>query len=102
MFLAFTAYPTFLSSPRSYIPLQDWIMALLGCGSALYLFVFYQELATRPGLPTQTDIIVACIGIALMLEAARRSLGLPLMIVGSVFLLYSFWIGRMATRYYSL
>jgi TRAP transporter 4TM/12TM fusion protein len=91
MFLAFTAYPTFLSSPRSYIPLQDWIMALLGCGSALYLFVFYQELATRPGLPTQTDIIVACIGIALMLEAARRSLGLPLMIVGSVFLLYSFF-----------
>lgn len=91
MFLAFTAYPTFINSPRHFIPLQDWVMALVGAAASAYLFVFYQELATRPGLPTQTDIIVSSIGVVLLLEAARRSLGLPLMIVGMVFLIYTFF-----------
>ena len=30
MFLAFTAYPAFKASPRSYIPTIDWILALAG------------------------------------------------------------------------
>ncbi|MAR55943.1 MAG: C4-dicarboxylate ABC transporter [Rickettsiales bacterium] len=91
MFLAFTAYPTFRRSPRSYIPLQDWVMAIVGAFCSLYLFIFYNELATRPGLPTDLDIATACVGIVLLLEAARRSLGLPLTIVGAVFLIYTFF-----------
>lgn len=66
-------------------------MALLATGSSLYLYVFYHELAERPGLPTQEDIIVSTVGIVLLLEAARRSLGLPLLIVGVVFLVYTFF-----------
>ncbi len=91
MFLAFTAYPTFVTSPRLYIPIQDWAMALAGAFSAGYLFIFYHELAERPGLPTELDIGVAVTGVVLLLEAARRSLGLPLMIVGIVFLIYTFF-----------
>ncbi|MCI5049458.1 MAG: TRAP transporter permease [Rickettsiales bacterium] len=91
MFLAFTAYPTFVTSPRRYIPIQDWIMALAGTFCSAYLFIFYEQLASRPGLPTDMDIIVACVGVVLLLEAARRSLGLPLMIVGVVFLVYTFF-----------
>ena len=30
MFLAFTAYPTLKSSPRDRIPVQDWVVALIG------------------------------------------------------------------------
>ncbi|MBN67520.1 MAG: C4-dicarboxylate ABC transporter, partial [Rickettsiales bacterium] len=90
MFLAFTAYPTFTNSPRNYIPTLDWLMALGGAFSAAYLYIFYEELATRPGLPTDMDIYVAVAGIILLLEAARRSLGLPLMIVGIIFLTYTF------------
>jgi TRAP-type uncharacterized transport system fused permease subunit len=29
IFLSYTAYPTFKSSPRNYIPVQDWVMALV-------------------------------------------------------------------------
>ena len=39
----------------------------------------------------RSDLLVACVGLLLTLEAARRSLGPPLMIVAIVFLLYVFF-----------
>ena len=90
-FLAFTAYPTFRRSPRSYIPIQDWIMAISAAFCSGYLYLFYRELATRPGIPTDMDIYVSAVGIILLLESARRSLGLPLMIMGAIFLSYTFF-----------
>ncbi len=93
--LAYLAYPTFKRSPRSYIPLQDWIMALIGVACAMYLSVFALELAERPGLPTTMDLVVSGIGLVMVLEAARRSLGPPLMIIALLFLLYVFF-GHLA------
>jgi TRAP transporter 4TM/12TM fusion protein len=91
VFLAFTAYPAFKRSPRECVPLFDWILALAGAACAGYLFMFYAQLATRPGLPTTTDLAVAVTGMALLLEAARRSLGLPIVILAVVFLVYIFF-----------
>ncbi|MBT6338358.1 MAG: TRAP transporter permease, partial [Desulfobacula sp.] len=90
MFLAYTAYPTFKSSPRDYIPLQDWFLALVGAFCAAYLFLFYAGLSERPGDPLTIDLVVAVIGLILLLEATRRALGPPLMVVASVFILYTF------------
>ncbi len=90
VFLAYTAYPTFKSSPRNYIPAQDWIMALVAAFCASYFFWFYAELANRPGLPTRMDLIVAVVGLIMLLEATRRALGPPLMVVAAVFITYTF------------
>ena len=90
IFLAYLAYPAFKRSPRDRIPIQDWILAIVGAFCAAYLFIFYQSLSGRPGAPITQDVIVACIGMVLLLEATRRSLGPPLMIVASIFLLYTF------------
>ncbi|KAA0873638.1 TRAP transporter fused permease subunit [Nitrincola tapanii] len=90
LFLAFTAYPAFRRSPRLYIPWHDWIFALLGALSAAYLLIFESELARRSGAPTQMDLIAAVTGMLLLLEATRRALGPPLMIVALVFLVYTF------------
>jgi len=90
IFLSYTAYPTFKSSPRNYIPVQDWIMALIGAFCAAYLFIFYAELADRPGIPTQLDLIVSVVGMIMLLEATRRALGPPLMVVCAVFIIYTF------------
>lgn len=89
--LVFTAYPALKSSPRNKIPLQDWVFAILAAGCSLYLFVFQAELARRPGLPTTMDIVVGVAGVLFLLEAARRSLGLALPIVASLFLAYAFF-----------
>ena len=91
MFLAYTAFPSFRSSPKSYIPVQDWIIALVATFCASYLFFFYAQLAERPGDPTQLDLVVAIVGIVLLLEATRRALGPPLMVVATVFIMYSFF-----------
>ncbi|MBZ9567824.1 TRAP transporter permease [Modicisalibacter tunisiensis] len=89
MFLAFLAYPALKRSPRDRVPLTDWVMALLGAGAAAYLYLFYDQLAQRPGDPILQDVVVAVVGMLLLLEATRRALGPPLMIVAIVFLVYS-------------
>ncbi len=90
IFLSYTAFPTFKRSPKSYIPIQDWIIGLVGAFCSAYLYIFYDSLANRPGAPTQTDLIVAVIGLILLLEATRRALGPPLMVVATVFIIYTF------------
>ncbi|MDJ0621586.1 MAG: TRAP transporter permease [Desulfocapsaceae bacterium] len=90
IFLSYTAFPTLKSSPKDYIPIQDWIIALIGAFCAGYLFLFYNELADRPGNPTTLDLVVAVTGLILLLEATRRALGPPLMVVATVFIIYTF------------
>jgi len=90
VFLGFMAYPATKRSPRDRVPVLDWVFALVGAFCAAYLFLFYRELATRPGMPTPFDVWTSVIGIALLLEATRRVLGLPMVIVALVFLGYTF------------
>ncbi|MEF1283680.1 TRAP transporter permease [Vibrio sp. M250220] len=90
VFLAFTAYPAMKNSPRDRIPVVDWLLALAGSFSAAYIYIFYTELAGRSGAPTTFDIAIAISGMLLLLEATRRALGPPLMVVAAVFLLYTF------------
>ena len=90
VFLAFMAYPAFSRSPRHKVPVTDWVLALVGAFCATYLFFFYRELATRPGQPTDMDLWVAIVGIVTLLEATRRALGLPMVVVAVVFLGYTF------------
>ena len=90
LFLAFTAYPAFKSSPRGYIPTVDWGLAIAGAFAGGYLFLFYRELALRPGTPTTFDLVTAGAGILLLLEATRRSLGLPMVFVAGFFILFTF------------
>ncbi|WP_444676944.1 TRAP transporter permease [Halomonas sp. E19] len=89
MFLAFMAYPALKRSPRDRIPIQDWVLALVGAFCAAYIFLFYAELSNRPGSPILQDVIVGIVGILVLLEATRRALGPPLMIVAAVFIAYS-------------
>ncbi|MCD8504276.1 MAG: TRAP transporter permease [Burkholderiaceae bacterium] len=92
MLLAFLAYPALKSSPRDRIPVTDWILAIVGSGTAFYVFFFYRELVTtaRSGLPQPDQIVIGAIGIVLLLEASRRALGPALTVVAGVFLLYAY------------
>ncbi|MDY0046627.1 MAG: TRAP transporter permease [Thauera propionica] len=91
VFLAFAAYPAFKRSPRDHVPIVDWVLAAAGAFCAAYLFIFYKDLAGRPGMPTTTDLVAAVVGLTLLLEAARRALGLPMVILAVVFLGYIFF-----------
>ncbi len=75
---------------RERVPLADWLLALIGAACALYLYIQFRELATRPGSPITFDLVIAGVGLITLLEAARRSLGPALMIIALVFILYTF------------
>ncbi|MDG6896140.1 TRAP transporter permease [Volucribacter amazonae] len=90
LFLAYLSFPAFATSPKHRVPYQDWLFATLGAFLGAYYIFFYEGLVTRFGAPNTQDILAGCLGIILLLEACRRSLGLPLVIIASVFLLYNY------------
>ncbi|MCP4819401.1 MAG: TRAP transporter permease, partial [Shimia sp.] len=96
MSLAIMAFPLFRNSPRDHIPLYDWMLLALGVGSCLYLVFFRYQIADRPGLWTDTDMVVSAIGMIVLLICVYRSLGLPLVIIASIFVLFAFFGGESA------
>jgi TRAP transporter 4TM/12TM fusion protein len=90
LFLGFAAFPAARSSPQHRVPAADWALALIAASAAGYILVFQDALAERPGAPIAVDIVVGAVGMVLLLEAARRALGLPLVIVAALFLAYGF------------
>lgn len=87
--LAYLVFPALRTSPRDRVPLADIALGLIGAAAAGYLFVMYDQLAQRPGNLTTMDFAIACIGVPLLLEAARRALGPALAVIAIVFLAYS-------------
>ena len=93
-FLAFVSYPAFKRSSRVRIPWFDWLMGLLIALSCFYL-IYNQVWDSRAfemrlGVPNSSDLFLSIIGLLLLLEATRRSLGPPLMIVAIIALTYAF------------
>ena len=78
-----------LGSPKDRVPVWEWALAILSAMAALYLFVYYRDISSRVGAPIMQDFVVAVIGIMLLLEATRRALGPALMIVATLFLVYT-------------
>ena len=97
--LATLAFPIF--GHRDRIPLYDWALAILGTAACLYLVIFRFEIADRPGLWSTSDVVMSAIGMGVLMIAVFRSLGLPLVIIASLFLAlaffggYSEWIGSV-------
>jgi len=78
-----------LGSPKDRVPVWEWALAIIGALAALYLYVYYRDISGRVGAPIMQDFVVSVIGLILLLEATRRALGPALMIVASVFLIYT-------------
>ena len=90
IFLGYLLFPPLKSSPRKWIPLQDWVLALLGAFCAAYLFIFYTQLSGRPGQPTMLDLAVAAAGLVMLVEVTRRVVGLPMSLMIVIFIGYIF------------
>ena len=90
--LVFLLYPaTSKQSKTSGIPFYDFILAALGVASALYLVFFFNDLVTRAGLPTTTDLVMGFILIATLLEATRRISNPVLPCLAIIALLYCYF-----------
>ena len=88
--LAFLLFPASKKSPKNQLPLYDVILGLIGAACWVYIVVNFQALARRTGAYEPVDIIVAVVGILVLMESCRRIVGLPILIIASVFILYAF------------
>lgn len=88
--LVFLSFPITRRAPRDRVPWYDLALALIAASASAYLFVWYAELAMRPGSPLAIDLVVSVVGVLMLLEATRRGLGLPMVILALVFLAYVF------------
>jgi TRAP transporter 4TM/12TM fusion protein len=98
LLLCYLMFPATRRRSDRRISVYDIVLALVSSGTALYLFIAYRGLVARQGILMTVELagitipvegILGGAGIVLLLEATRRSIGIPLVIVASIFLLYS-------------
>ncbi|RUY20234.1 TRAP transporter large permease subunit, partial [Mesorhizobium sp. M7A.F.Ca.CA.001.13.2.1] len=76
------------------IPLFDWLLAIAAVVVVMHVpMIPLDDLAFRVGNPTALDVVFGLILILLLLEATRRSVGIPLPIIAVVFMAYAL-LGR--------
>ena len=102
LFLAFLIFPISRSKKISII---DILISLIAAFCCLYIYFFYDQLVDRGGvllnislgqnISIPIELIIGICGILILLEATRRAIGLPLVIIAICFLLFSYF-GRYA------
>ncbi len=90
LFLLFLLYPASKSFRRDALHWVDSVTALIAAAIPLYIVFNYASLVKRGGTATTLDIIIGCIGVLLVLEAARRIVGIPIVTVSVIFIAYAF------------
>ena len=90
MALSFLLYPTRKSWSRTKLHPLDLVLAVLSAASPAYICICYQQLAMRSGIVTPVDLIMGVMGLLLVIEATRRVVGIPMVVVVLVFLAYAF------------
>ena len=98
LLLAFLIFPSSRSKKISFI---DILISIIGALCCLYIYFFYDQLVDRGGILLKInlgenfiipiEIIIGMTGILILLEATRRVIGMPLVIIAVCFLLFSYF-----------
>ncbi|PPD30636.1 MAG: C4-dicarboxylate ABC transporter permease [Hyphomicrobium sp.] len=90
LFLSFLLFPM-ARRFRDGVYWWDWLLALASLCVTGYIIAHGQDLGERAVTPTGTDFVVGIALVALLLEATRRTTGLIMPLVATVFLLYALY-----------
>ena len=88
--LVYLLYPTRKSWSRHKLHPFDLLLAILGAAAPAYIVYNYQSLVLRAGLTSGMDLYIGLLGVLLVIEAARRVVGIPMVCVVLAFLAYAF------------
>ena len=98
LLLAFLIFPYAKGKRVNFI---DILIAIAGAICCLYIYVFYDQLVDRGGILLKInlsdnfaipiELILGIIGILILLEATRRVIGVPLVVIAVCFLLFSYF-----------
>ena len=98
LLLAFLIFPYARGKKVNFI---DILIAITGAICCLYIYVFYDQLVDRGGILLKinftndftipVELMLGIIGIFILLEATRRVIGVPLVVIAVCFLLFSYF-----------
>ena len=98
LLLAFLIFPYAKGKRVNFI---DILIAITGAICCLYIYVFYDQLVDRGGILLKinlsdnftipVELILGIVGILILLEATRRVIGVPLVVIAVCFLLFSYF-----------
>ena len=98
LLLAFLIFPYARGKKVNFM---DILIAITGAICCLYIYVFYDQLVDRGGILLKinlsdnftipVELILGIIGILILLEATRRVIGVPLVVIAVCFLLFSYF-----------
>jgi TRAP transporter 4TM/12TM fusion protein len=88
LFLSFLIFPV-AKRFRHRVMWWDWLFALLGVATALYVVVSGDDFFDRSITPNSFDVFFGVVLILLVLEAMRRATGWIMPIITTCFLLYA-------------
>ncbi|MDA9743410.1 TRAP transporter permease [Candidatus Pelagibacter sp.] len=98
LLLAFLIFPYARGKKVNFI---DILIAITGAVCCLYIYVFYDQLVDRGGILLKinftndftipVELMLGIIGMLILLEATRRVIGVPLVVIAVCFLLFSYF-----------
>ncbi|MBI3066825.1 MAG: TRAP transporter large permease subunit, partial [Deltaproteobacteria bacterium] len=103
--LVFLLVPGGKKSPRDRVPWYDLVMAAGGAASSFYIFLNWEQVTRFYGQPTPVILILGGISLLTTLEAARRTVGAAVAVLGGIFIIYvlygNYFPGFLLARGYS-
>lgn len=88
--LAFILYPASKKGSKTKLPLYDVVLAVISLAVFLYPAIAFESMINQFVYPTY-QIVIGFIGIVLLLEACRRVVGVPIVIIALTFILLGFF-----------
>ncbi len=103
VFIVFPAKKHSQVRRTNHIPWYDILLAVLGSGSFFYFVANFQQIIQRATRITDLQIAIGVVGILVLVEACRRVVGLPILVVAGSFVVYAFAAGNsLKTVIYNL
>lgn len=87
--LIFLLFPIRRKAKKDSVPWYDWVLIILSIIVCGYWPVFYDSLVQHVGGISQAQLVIGSLALLLVLEATRRAVGLPIIIIASLFSLYA-------------
>ncbi len=89
--LVFLLFPLTTKKAHNKLQWYNYLFAAFAVYVGAYMTLNYTRIMEAGGDYNQLDYIVGACGVLLTLEAARRVVGLPIVLIASTFLLYSYF-----------
>jgi len=89
--LIFLYFPAIKKSPRDKPTIIDIGCVLICIALGMYVILNYSAIAGRAGAPAAADIVLGAILVVIVLEAGRRTVGWPIVIIALFFLSYAYY-----------